>query len=154
MLKSELEVGKTYTHRTGASYRSSELVTLESLEPQKARNAQTWAKPSANLVLVSYASRYHGEETTARKTVLIKNLYPEQEYHEEKAHALKMRELRKVWEQQQEEMKELIQKQGQEIANRLGVERIKLERDGSRIKITHIYTLDQIKELLGEKVSE
>jgi len=149
-LKSELEVGKTYTHRTGASYRSSELVTLESLEPQQARNARTWAKPSANLVRVSYKEKYQGEERTINKTVLIKNLYPEQEYHEEKAQQLKMRELRKVWEQQHEEMKGLIEKHGQEIANRLGVERIKLERDGSRIKITHTYTLDQIKELLEE----
>jgi superfamily I DNA and/or RNA helicase len=154
MLKSELEVGKTYTHRTGASYRSSELVTLESLEPQKARNARTWAKPSANLVLVSYASRYQGEETTARKTVLIKNLYPEQEYHEEKAHARLLAEARKVREQQGNELDVLLYNRGQEIAELLGVERRKLQKGAiNTITITHTYTLDQIKELLGEKVS-
>jgi hypothetical protein len=153
VLKSELQVGKTYTHRTGASYRPTELVTLESLEPQKG-SWRSGERLNANLVLVSYKTRYYGEDTTVKKTVLLKNLYPEQEYHEERARELKMRELRKVWEQQHEEMRELIEKHGQEIANRLGVERIKLERDGSRIKITHIYTLDQIKDLLGERASQ
>ena len=153
MLKSELEVGKTYTHRTGASYRSPELVTLESLEPQKARNARGWEKPSANLVLVSYKTTYQGEERTSNKTVLIKNLYPEQEYHDEKDHQLQMRALRKAYEEQANEMKELLACYGLQISNKLGVERKKLSLDGNKITITHTYTLTDIKELLGDKVN-
>jgi hypothetical protein len=153
MLKSELEVGKTYTHRTGASYRPSELVTLESLEPQKAHTYRTWTKPNANLVLVSYKTKYQGEDRTVTKTVLIKNLYPEQEYHEEKQHELEMRALRKAFEEQTNEMRELLACYGLQIANELGVERNKLRLEGNKITITHTFTLTDIKELLGEKVS-
>ena len=154
MLKSELEVGKTYTHRTGASYRQSELVTLESLEPQKARNARSWAKPNANLVLVSYKEKYQGEERTMKQTVLIKNLYPEQDYHDEREHNRKRAEARKVSERQGEELDILLRNYKQEIAELLGVEKNKLQKGTiNTITITHTYTLADIKELLGERVS-
>lgn len=113
------------------------------------RRRRTFSKPSPNLVLVSARKKYQGEEITITKTVLVKNLFPEQDYHDEKEHARQLAELRKQREMQGEELNELLFTRGQEIAERLGVERHKLQRQAiNTITITHTYTLAEIKELL------
>jgi hypothetical protein len=137
MLRTELEVGKTYTYNTGGKYSRGELVRLDSLEPQRSRDS--W-KVSASLVLVSH----NGERP---KKVLLKDLYPEGDYYAEQETRERKAKARELTEQREEELLELLNTRRDEINALFGISRQFLRTDYKGNLVLTI-TLAEVKALL------
>lgn len=148
MLRTELEVGKTYTHDTQGKYSRPELVRLESLEPQKPN--QGWSryekKPNPNLVLVSVATRSN-PEVRERQVVLLRNLHPEEVYHNKQEQDRAREEWRIRSEANEKELRELIYNRREEIGALFGRDGSYLETDWKgNLKLT--LSLAEVKALL------
>lgn len=121
MQRTELEVGKTYTHSTTRDLSRMELVKIVSLEPQLTTRGNRYSfssEKSSNLVLVSATSEFSGK--TYQRTALLRNLYPEQDYYRELDNRKRREEQRKATLQRTHELEAFIAENREAIKEVLG----------------------------------
>lgn len=122
MQRTELEVGKTYTHSTTRDLSRMELVKIVSLEPQLTSrgNRYGWSnEKSSNLVLVSVTSEFSGK--VYERTALLRNLYPAEDYYRELEHRERREAARKATAQRTKELQAFIEDNRDEIRDLLGM---------------------------------